>query len=57
MPDVDGNGPHSVESWSLVEYAGNNQWSREKDIYDPETMLTRRCHATAVTFVVPEFGT
>jgi hypothetical protein len=48
MPDVDGNGPYSVESWMLLEYTGSNQWSREEDIYDPDTMLTmlgRWCEA------------
>ncbi|HEX3678167.1 MAG TPA: SAM-dependent methyltransferase, partial [Galbitalea sp.] len=39
MPDVDGNGPYSVPSWTLLEYAGNNQWSREEDIYNPDAML------------------
>src|SRR5208283_1905065 len=31
MPYVDGNGPYSVESWTYLEYAGSNQWSREAD--------------------------
>jgi ketosteroid isomerase-like protein len=59
MPDVDGNGPYSVESWSLLEYAGNNQWSREEDIYNPETMLgmlTRWCAAAGVRFPALELG-
>jgi hypothetical protein len=59
MPDVDGNGPYSVESWTLLEYAGNNQWRREEDIYNPETMLTmlsRWCDAAGVPFPAPEFN-
>jgi ketosteroid isomerase-like protein len=39
MPDVDGNGPYSVESRTLLQYAGNNQWCREEDIYNPDAML------------------
>lgn len=53
MPDVDGNGPYSVESWQLLHYAGNNQWSREEDIYNPDTMLKmlgRWCEAAGVDF-------
>lgn len=42
MPDVDGNVPYSVPSWTLVEYAGHNQWSREEDIYNPGAMLPTR---------------
>jgi hypothetical protein len=61
MPDVDGNGPYSVDSWTLLEYAGNNQWSREEDIYNPDTMLKmlgRWCEAAGVEFPVPaEFQT
>lgn len=59
LPDVDGNGPYSVDSWSLLEYAGNNQWAREEDIYNPETMLSmlsRWCDAAGVPFPAPEFG-
>jgi ketosteroid isomerase-like protein len=59
LPDVDGNGPYSVESWSLLDYAGNNQWSREEDIYNPDTMLrmlARWCEAAGVPFPAPEFG-
>jgi hypothetical protein len=57
MPDIDGNGPYSVDSWTLLEYAGNNQWSREEDIYNPDTMLkmlSRWCEAAGVEFPVPE---
>jgi ketosteroid isomerase-like protein len=53
LPDVDGNGPYSVDSWTLLEYAGNNQWSREEDIYNPDTLLTmmaRWCDAAGVPF-------
>jgi hypothetical protein len=60
MPDVDGNGPYSVESWTLLQYAGSNQWSREEDIYNPDTMLKmlgRWCDAAGVPFPAPEFGT
>jgi hypothetical protein len=58
MPDVDGNGPYSVESWTLLQYAGNNQWSREEDLYNPDTMLKmlgRWCDAAGVSFPAPEF--
>jgi len=57
MRDVDGNGPYSVESWSLLQYAGNNRWSREEDIYNPDTMLkmlARWCEAAGVPFPAPE---
>jgi hypothetical protein len=50
MPDVDGNGPYSVPSWTLLEYADNNQWSREEDTYNPDAMLKmlrRWCDAQA----------
>ena len=61
MPDVDGNGPYSVDSWTLLEYAGNNQWSREEDIYNPDTMLKmlgRWCEAAGIEFPVsPELQT
>ncbi|MDT5259680.1 MAG: hypothetical protein QOD10_4760 [Mycobacterium sp.] len=60
MPDVDGNGPYSVESWTLLEYAGGNQWSREEDIYNPDTMLKtlgRWCEAAAVPCPTREFHT
>jgi SnoaL-like domain len=57
MPDVDGNGPYSVPSWTLLEYAGDNQWSREEDIYNPDAMLkmlSRWCDAAGVSFPAPE---
>jgi hypothetical protein len=57
MPDVDGNGPYSVPSWTLLQYAGNNQWSREEDIYNPDAMLkmlSRWCDAAGVSFPAPE---
>jgi hypothetical protein len=60
MPDVDGNGPYSVPSWTLLEYAGNNQWSREEDIYNPDAMLkmlSRWCDAAGVPFPAPEIHT
>jgi hypothetical protein len=53
LPDVDGNGPYSVDSWTLLEYAGNNQWSREEDIYNPNTlleMMARWCEVAGVPF-------
>lgn len=60
MPEVDGNGPYSVPSWTLLEYAGNNQWSREEDIYNPDAMLkmlSRWCDAAGVPFPAPEIHT
>ncbi|HKI43535.1 MAG TPA: hypothetical protein VKA66_24950 [Mycobacterium sp.] len=60
MPDVDGNGPYSVESWTHLEYAGSNQWSREADIYNPDTvleMLGRWCEAAGVPCPAREFHT
>jgi hypothetical protein len=53
MPDVDVNGPYIVQSWTLLEYAGDNQWSREEDIYNPDAMLRmlgRWCEAAGVSF-------
>lgn len=53
MPDVDGNGPYSVQSWTLLHYAGKNQWSREEDMYNPDAMLKmlgRWCDAAGVAF-------
>jgi hypothetical protein len=58
MPDVDGNGPHSVPSWTLLEYAG--KWSREENIYNPDAMLkmlSRWCDAAGVPFPAPEIHT
>ena len=57
MPDVDGKGPYSVPSWTLLEYAGNKQWSREEDIYHPDAMLKmlgRWCDAAGVAFPEPD---
>jgi hypothetical protein len=57
MPDVDGKGPYSVPSWTLFEYAGNNRWSREEDIYNPDAMLKmlgRWCDAAGVPFPAPD---
>jgi ketosteroid isomerase-like protein len=60
LPDVDGNGPYSVDSWTLLQYAGNHQWCREEDIYNPDTMLTmlsRWCDAAGIPFPAVEFET
>ncbi|HMD44587.1 MAG TPA: nuclear transport factor 2 family protein [Acidimicrobiales bacterium] len=38
LPDVDGNGPYRFISWSLVDYAGDDQWSRQEDLYDTGEM-------------------
>jgi hypothetical protein len=57
MPDVDGTGPCSVPSWTLLEYAGENQWSREEDIYNSNAMLkmlSRWCEAAGVDFPAPD---
>jgi SnoaL-like domain len=39
LPDIDGNGPYRVISWSLIDYAGNDQWSRQEDLYEAQTMV------------------
>jgi hypothetical protein len=44
-------------SRTLLQYAGNNQWSREEDIYNPDAMLkmlSRWCDAAGVSFPAPE---
>jgi hypothetical protein len=38
LPDLDGKGPYRFSSWSLVTYAGNDQWSRQEDLYDSAAM-------------------
>jgi hypothetical protein len=35
MPDPDGNGPYQAGSWSLLKYAGDNRFSYEEDMYNP----------------------
>jgi hypothetical protein len=57
MPRINGSGPYSVESWTLLQYAGNNQWWREEDIYNPDAMLKMLsgwCKAAGVPFPTPE---
>jgi ketosteroid isomerase-like protein len=59
MPDVNGTGPYTVQSWTVLQYAGNNQWSLEEDIYNPDTMLkmlSSWCEAAGVPFPEPDFG-
>jgi uncharacterized protein (TIGR02246 family) len=43
MPDVGDGREYSTTNWSMVDYAGSGQWSREEDIYNPAhfgTLLT-----------------
>jgi len=43
MPDVGDGHEYSTTNWSMIDYAGNGQWSREEDIYNPAhfgTLLT-----------------
>ena len=47
MPDVNGTGLYSVDSCTLLKYAGNNQWSREVDIYIPTRCS--RCFKAVMT--------
>jgi hypothetical protein len=49
-----------VESWAHLEYAVSNQWPREADIYNPDTMLKmlgRWYEAAGVPFSAREFHT
>jgi hypothetical protein len=60
MPDVNGTGLYSGDSWTLLKYAGNNQWSREVDIDNPDAMLTmlQGCYdAAGLPFPEPELHT
>ena len=52
LRDVDGNGPYRFISWSLIDYAGDDTWSRQEDLYDTGAMtqvLTRWAEAKART--------
>ena len=43
MPDLGDGREYSTTNWSMIDYAGNGQWSREEDIYNPAhfgTLLT-----------------
>ena len=43
MPDLGDRREYSTTNWSMITYAGNSQWSREEDIYNPAhfgTLLT-----------------
>ena len=43
MPDLGYGREYSTTNWSMITYAGNSQWSREEDIYNPAhfgTLLT-----------------
>lgn len=60
MPDVDGKTGFTVDSWTLLKYAGSGQWSREEDIYNPDAMLkmlSSWCEAAGVPFAAVEFNT
>ncbi len=35
MPDLGDGRDYSTTNWSMIDYAGNGQWSREEDIYNP----------------------
>ena len=35
MPDLGDGREYSTTNWSMITYAGNSQWSREEDIYNP----------------------
>jgi uncharacterized protein (TIGR02246 family) len=35
MPDVGDGHEYSTTNWSMIDFAGNGQWSREEDIYNP----------------------
>jgi hypothetical protein len=39
LPDIDGNGPYRIISWSLIDYAGDDRWSRQEDLYDSAAMV------------------
>ena len=43
MPDLGDGREYSTTNWSMIDHAGNGQWSREEDIYNPAhfgTLLT-----------------
>ena len=43
MPDLRDGRDYSTTNWSMITYAGNGQWAREEDIYNPAhfgTLLT-----------------
>ena len=35
MPDLADGRERSTTNWSMIDYAGNGQWLREEDIYNP----------------------
>jgi hypothetical protein len=35
MPDLGDGRYYSTTNWSMIDYAGNGQWSREEDVYNP----------------------
>jgi hypothetical protein len=34
MPDLGDGHDYSTTNWSMIDYAGCGQWSREEDIYN-----------------------
>jgi hypothetical protein len=43
MPDLRDGREYSTTNWSMIDYAGNGQWLREEDVYNPAhfgTLLT-----------------
>jgi hypothetical protein len=35
MADPGDGSSHTATNWTMIDYAGNGQWSREEDIYNP----------------------